>query len=188
MSNTHCNSKTRNTAPSGAKWAIACLLTLAAAPGFAGHRDGFTDYARVVEAQPIYQTVEYDTPERKCWTETVAHQKPQHASATGTILGGIIGAAIGNELGHKKSNKRVGAVAGAVLGASIGSNISRSSSHSKTVYGEQRHCEVTHRIRKEEELVGYQVTYKYRGQTYQTRTARHPGKKLKVAVNVSPVE
>jgi len=177
----------RLTSPS--KLALAVLLTAVAMPSFAAHNQGFTDFAKVLEAEPIYQTVEYDTPERKCWTESVAYQKPHNSSATGTILGGIVGAAIGNKLGHKKSNRRIGAVAGAVLGASIGNDISRNnSSHSTTEYRDQKHCEVTHRIRKEEELVGYRVTYKYHGQTYQTRTTEHPGKKLKVAVNVQPSE
>jgi uncharacterized protein YcfJ len=168
--------------------AAALLLSLLAAPSFAGHNRDFTAYAKVVDAEPIYQTVEYDNPERRCWTEKVATRRPQHASGTGTILGGLIGAAIGNELGHKKSNKRVGAVAGAVLGATIGSDISRRnrSSGTQVTYEDQQHCEVTHRIRKEEELVGYNVTYKYHGQTYQTRTTEHPGKKLKIAVNVRP--
>lgn len=168
---------------------LAAVLTAVAMPGFSGQNQGFTDFAKVLEAEPIYQTVEYDTPERKCWTESVAYQKPHSTSRTGTILGGIIGAAIGNGLGHKKSNRRIGAVAGAVLGASIGSDISRNSSgQSTTEYRDQKHCEVTHRIRREEELVGYRVTYKYHGQTYQTRTAKHPGKELKIAVNVQVIE
>jgi uncharacterized protein YcfJ len=186
MTNRLIKQKRLSAAP---KLVLATLLALVAAPGFAGHSQGFTDYAKVVDAQPIYQTVEYDTPERKCWTESVAYQKPHSTSGTGTILGGIIGAAIGNGLGHKKSNRRVGAVAGAVLGASIGSDISRKNSgHSTTEYRDQKHFEVTHRIRKEEELIGYRVTYKYHGQTYQTRTDKHPGKELKIAVNVQPTE
>lgn len=136
----------------------------------------FYDYGRVKSVTPIYQTIEHRTP-RAC--QHRYSEERHHRSATPAILGGIIGAAIGNELGHHKSNKRVGAVAGGILGASIGSDISRRPKH--------RDCQ-QYDVSYEERVVGYDVSYRYRGQLYNTTTREHPGKKLRLSVQIEPVE
>lgn len=178
---------------------IASLLA-AASSAYAGHKghrdnrsasDAVTDFAKVTHVEPIYKTVAHRTPERQCWTETVAYEQPHNGyrSHTGTILGGLIGGAIGNELGHHKSNQQVGAVAGAILGASVARDIGNKSNphYSSTEYREEERCEVTHQVSYEEKITGYKVTYRYHGNLYHTRMDHHPGKKIKVAVNVSPV-
>jgi uncharacterized protein YcfJ len=38
-----------------------------------------------------------------------------------------------------------------------------------------------------EEVVGYDVAYKYRGSVFHTQMADHPGNKIKVKVTVDPV-
>jgi len=163
-----------------------------------------TDFAQVITAEPIYRTVEQRIPVENCWTEQVreevpvyqqaSHRRPK--SATGVILGSVIGGAIGNAVGAGDENKKVGTVVGAILGASVGHDISRHNrrqtrdqySHTEVNYRNVERCEVSEKIETEQMTIGYDVTYRYQGRTYTTRMDRDPGRKLKVAVNIQPIE
>jgi len=68
------------------------------------------DYARVINVNPIYDTVEYSKPYKECRYEERVVRK-RRDSNTAIILGSIIGGAIGTEIGPNKSNKRAGTVA-----------------------------------------------------------------------------
>lgn len=147
------------------------------------------DYGTVLSATPITKIISYHEPKRECWVETVQREGHKEYSATGTILGGVIGAAIGNRVGHKKRNKQVGAVAGALLGASIGNDISRRNAPSYGGYSEQvEKCKMVNEYVEEEQVVGYDVSYRFQGKTYSTRTNDHPGDTLKLKLSVTPVE
>ena len=131
-------------------------------------------YAKVKQVSPIYETILVSSePERVCYTTSRRHD------ATPTVVGAIIGGAVGHALGHSSSNKKVGMVAGAALGGAIGHDVGKNGYRQvcETRPGEQR------RIR---ELTGYDVTYQYKGDLYHTVTQHHPGKRLKVKINVSP--
>ena len=147
-----------------------------------------TDYARVVEARPIYHRVETQVPQQACHYETVAYREPgRSGSYTGTVVGGLIGAAVGHELGHSKRNKDVGAVAGGLLGAAIGHDVSRNrSSGGTTHYRDEQVCHTRYHTEYSQRVVGYDVTYQYHGQYYQTRTSHHPGDRIPVDVHVRP--
>mgnify|MGYP003632239131 FL=1 len=154
------------------------------------HHDN-SDWAKVTQVDPIIRTVEYSTPHKKCWNERSHDEQAPHNndSMTGTIMGGIIGGALGNAVGHSKKNKQVGAVVGSILGASVGHGLSNNNSydrHSNTTYYNGKRCSVEDRIRYEEEIIGYHVSYRYRGEEYRTRMNHHPGKRLKVRVSVEP--
>lgn len=153
------------------------------------------DRARVVSSVPVYETVAYEVPVEECRTERVAYPRGGHqrASATGPILGAIIGGALGNAVGHKKRNKQVGTVVGAVLGGSIGADIARRHRDSpyrgqQVTYRNEQVCSVVNEVREEERLSGYDVTYVYGGQTYNTVMPHDPGRSLRVRVRVSPAE
>ncbi|WP_207062697.1 glycine zipper 2TM domain-containing protein [Motiliproteus sp. SC1-56] len=157
------------------------------------HRGGQTDYARVVDVEPITETLTHRIPRETCWNEQVRYEEPVGGrdSATPVILGGIIGAAIGSSLGnnHHKSNRTIKTVALGALGASIGNDIARRSHPGATRvdYRTEEHCEVSYDTQYEERIRGYDVTYKYRGETYRTRMDYDPGKRIKVNVKVRPV-
>ena len=153
--------------------------------------DTIYDRARVVSADPIYETVSYDVPVEQCREQQVRYSEPvrTQGSVTGPILGAIIGGAIGNAVGHHKSNKQVGTIVGALLGGSIGADISRR--HRAAVgpvsYRTEQVCEVLREVREEERLAGYNVSYVYAGTTYSTRMKRDPGDSVRVRVSVNPV-
>ncbi|WP_428034277.1 glycine zipper 2TM domain-containing protein [Amphritea sp.] len=149
------------------------------------------EYARVTHVEPIVVQTERRIPRRECWEEDVRYETRdyQRKSYTGPILGGIIGGAIGNELGAGQDNKKVGAVVGAVLGASIGNDLSHNRAHrgNNVEYRTETRCNVQHDVEYYERVTGYKVTYRYNGQTYQTRMDRDPGKRIEVRVHVTPL-
>lgn len=178
--------------------AIITAITLSAAPyaladkKHSRHYDkqhfDIIDYARVIDAQPIYDTISYSEPVRECRIEerVVRHG---HKSKTPVILGSIIGGAIGNELGHGRDNKKIGAVVGSILGGSIASDINRE--HHYNGRREVRHervCTTVDKVSYREELVGYNVRYKYKGRVYHTTMANHPGDRIRVSVNIKPID
>ncbi len=150
-----------------------------------------TDYAKVTNVSPLYETISIREPHRESHLEErVVKRKGGSSSATPQILGALIGGAIGNKLGHNKSNKRVGAVAGAILGGSIASDISRNNRHNHhgSYTKTERVCTTSHSVRHEKQVTGYDVDYKYRGRVYSTITEVHPGDQIRVAVDVSPID
>ena len=78
-------------------------------------------------------------------------------------------------------------VAGALVGASIGHSLSRSSYRPPATTAVRR-CTTVNRFEQRQLLVGYRVDYRYEGQTFTTRTREHPGRFIRVRVNVDPVD
>lgn len=141
------------------------------------------DYGRVLEARPIYQRFAVDVPHEYCNVQTVAREERRRGgdSFAGTVVGGLVGAAIGHELGNGRGEATA---VGGLIGASIGNDVSRGS---RTVrYHDEEVCRTRYTTEYEQTIVGYDVSYSYQGRIYQTRTDRHPGDRIPVAVAVSP--
>jgi len=157
------------------------------------YRDGdsisFIDKAKVISASPIYETVRVNDPETRCWNEQVYHRgyKSQTESYTPTIAGAIVGGAVGNQFG-KGDGKDVMTVAGMLLGGSIGNDLGKKPARGERYATTERRCETVDNYRETRELVGYNVNYKYRGESYWTETVSDPGKYLKLRVNITPME
>lgn len=165
------------------KYAVIPLIIFCSSATLADHRsNSFSSrqYARVTHVQPIYERISYSSPVEECWQETVSRQRSNSAP----VFGAIIGGALGNELGHHKSNKRVGTVVGAVLGATVAADISRQ--HNTGHYETVDRCEVQHRQEWRDEVVGYNVSYRYQGEIYHTRLPYNPGREIEIEVNVTP--
>jgi len=144
----------------------------------------YADTAPVLSATPIYETVRVSHPEEECWNEQVKHRRGGD-SATGTLAGGIVGGVIGNQFGHGAGNTAM-TVAGSLLGASIGHDLDREPE--RRYVTDERHCEVVDHYSKEERVVGYRVTYRYKGQTFVTRTVEDPGDRIPVRMAVEPLD
>jgi uncharacterized protein YcfJ len=167
---------------------LGAILMATSVAAQAGHHERYQDTAKVISAEPIYRTVEITTPERHCWDEEVERYHANNHSYTGTVLGGILGGVIANRVSrHHGRGDNVATVAGALLGSSIGHDISHRNSRGYTTTSTERRCEVSERTSYEEELVGYDVTYRYKGRLFTTRTDEHPGKRIPVDVDVRPV-
>ena len=172
---------------------ITTLLTavLATGPVLAGpHHYGkqdrmtFQDRARVVNVEPIIEVVEIPEERRECWTEEVRYDKRSDPNA-GLIVGGIIGGVVGNQVGNGRG-KDVATVAGTIIGAAVGQDVARNSqSRPQTRY--EDHCRVVTEYYEEEEVVGYWVTMRYRGETFTRRMDEEPGKFVPVRVSLRPI-
>lgn len=168
------------------KLAIICGIGLSVACMNSQAGEGFYDRARVVKVKPIYERVEVIRPEERCWNETVYHS-PRHRSYTPSIAGAIVGGAVGNRFGHGHGKDAM-TVAGALLGASIGNDISHKRGRRAGYRSTERRCETIEQVEEQEELVGYRVKYRYKGQAGWMRTKHDPGKYVQVRVSVEPVD
>ena len=108
-------------------------------------RHRFTEFANVIEVEPVYKRVRYEKPQKECWIEQEEHVvvregskqrfgQPRGRSYSGgdAIIGGIIGGVIGNQIGKRSGRgARNGAtVAGAIVGSVI-ANEARGSDYSR---------------------------------------------------------
>lgn len=138
-------------------------------------------YAQVLNVAPIYEDVRVPRPVESCEAyERVERVRPQGAG--GTVLGAIIGGVVGNQVGSG-SGRRAATVAGAVAGGAIG----REAGTQTRVSTESR-CHVADEYVIEQQVVAYDVEYRYRGEVFMSRLDNHPGDRLRIRVAVSPVE
>ncbi|WP_455221041.1 glycine zipper 2TM domain-containing protein [Kaarinaea lacus] len=155
------------------------------------HRgESHIQYAKVVHAEPIYKTVRVAYPEQVCWREEFSKpikRRVSYTSPEAMLMGGVIGGVIGHELG-KNHNQGISTVAGALIGTAIASEANAEYYRTGEYRIERRQqCRTEQRYRTEQHLKGYRVTYRYKGELYTTRTKYHPGKRIPVNVEVTPI-
>ncbi len=169
------------------KHVILMAVVLGIGAGQVAAQERYTDTARVLKVKPLYETVQINQPEERCWNERVRHRGYSGSdSYTPTIAGAIIGGVVGNRFG-KGDGKDVATVAGAILGGSIGNDLGKRS-YSRSYVTTERRCETVDHYREKQELVGYRVKYRYNGKTFWTRTSSHPGDYLTLEVSLVPSE
>ncbi|WP_428606224.1 glycine zipper 2TM domain-containing protein [Sedimenticola sp.] len=168
------------------KQTLILAMSILAVPGLGLADNDFHDKARVLSSQPLYETVRVNQPEERCWNEQVRHRGGSRSeSYTPTIAGAIVGGVVGNQFGKGKGKDAM-TVAGAILGASVGNDLGKRPTRGYVT--SERRCELVDHYREHEELVGYDVKYKYQGQVFHTRTDREPGRFINVRVSVVPAE
>jgi len=155
------------------------------------------DFARVVDVQPVYDDVRVPEPREVCWNEPVTYAEPRYTqyrprSGTQEVVGGIIGGLIGNQFGHG-DGRAAATIAGVALGASVARDSERrgyydgyAPRYQRTV--NERRCEVRNDHRRERVLVGYDVTYDYKGTVGHTFSERQPGTEIRVRVDVQAAD
>lgn len=175
--------------------ALSAALVLSA-PALAGHGyyEGEYAWARVVEVTPVVERVDTPRYRQECYVEPVRERvvygHPHHGGHSAPILGGIIGGLIGNQIGHG-GGRAAATVAGVALGSAVASDY-HYSRHGGGYYEGYRTVEVE-RCREvadyggyEEQVVGYDVAYRYGGRIYHTRTDEDPGERIRIRVDVRP--
>ena len=141
------------------------------------------DYAKVLSAQPIVRYVTVKTPVRECWQETEYYSTYERRRGSGgrALAGAVIGGVIGHQFGSGRG-KDAATVAGSMIGAAIGHGPARRVEVAQPV----ERCATRYEQRREQRIDGYDVLYRYHGQTYSTRMPYDPGKKIKVRVDIRP--
>jgi uncharacterized protein YcfJ len=159
------------------------------------------DVARVISSQPIYETVEQDRGREVCRNQQVHHAVPEYSrgydrprSESASVFGAILGGVIGNQFGRGRG--RVAAtVAGVALGSAVANDAQRQDRYreryansGRSVVTTERICTYEPDVRRERELVGYNVRYDYKGQIGETTTRSQPGSTIRVQLDVTPIE
>jgi uncharacterized protein YcfJ len=174
--------------------AAAVLLGVSSgayAHGQGRHSSPTYAYAKVLSAQPVIHYVNVRRPVQECWRDTEYYtvDNRHHRVHGSKLVGAIIGGVIGHQFGSGHGNDAATA-AGAIIGAAVGGDIARhrdTSGYKSTRYSRPvRRCETRYRDYREERIDGYDVVYRYRGQTYSTRLPYDPGRKMKVRVDIRP--
>lgn len=162
-------------------------------------RDGGNyDYARVVRVDPIIAPP--PPPQQQCYyrdADDAYTQGGDYYDGTGqqrqstpggrvaaTIAGGVIGAVVGSRFGGG-TGRVVGTAVGTAAGTAVGQSVY---DNSHTERGSVRVCEPVADQRSDGDVEGYDVTYEYGGRDYHTRTAYHPGDRIRVRVDVAAVQ
>jgi uncharacterized protein YcfJ len=164
-----------------------CGLLISAAPAQASHDDAVWAYAKVVDVDPIYREVRVREPRQVCEEVPVVERTHYRGGPDpgAMLVGAVIGGVIGHQFGSGRGND-----AATAAGAFIGANHAAAHSYrnGRVVEREvlETRCETVRSARYESRLEGYDVTYRYQGRLYQTRTDYDPGKRIKVRVDVTP--
>lgn len=159
---------------------LAALLALSSGAAMADYGHQFRERAKVVSSTPVYEQI--NEPRRECWTEYESREVYRNGNNTGgAILGAVVGGLVGSTVG--KGNGKVAAAAvGAATGAVVGDRWSDRGGYGYEERPVER-CRVTDNHRQE--VVGYDVTYRYNGRNYTTRLPYDPGEWLNLNVSFS---
>jgi uncharacterized protein YcfJ len=150
---------------------LSCLLLPLTA--LAGRYNNQVIYADVIDVNPVYQVVEVPERVQVCHQGHRQHRDDGH-SRSGALIGGILGGAIGNRFG-KGRGRDVSTALGVMIGASVGA-------HKNSHQPVRSRCRVETRYFQEEQLTGYDVTYEYHGEVYQTLMDEYPGERIRIRV------
>lgn len=168
------------------------LLNAAAsvqAEHYQAETNSYSDYARVVDVDPIIRRSYTSVPEEKCsykrnYSERVANRRRQ--SIAPTLVGGLIGGLIGHQFGGGRGKTAL-TFAGAITGAAIADS-QHSTSNRRYTRDRYKQCRTVRHRREVTRVEGYRVTYRYKGQTFVRTMDEDPGNRVRIRVNVTPLE
>ncbi len=173
--------------------AIALGLTVAGMAQ-ARERDAYYAYGEVVRVDPVIVSNEQPVHREVCRDVPVEYYQPgytYHRDRTGsTIAGAIVGGALGSLVG-RGDGRRAATVAGALIGGSIAHDHARSGYYTTGGYyerGYQQRCRTETEYENDDQVTGYDVTYRYHGETYQERLDYDPGNRVRISVDGDDVQ
>lgn len=157
--------------------AIGIATVALAVAGIGGYKTLNPKSADVVAVKEVTQMIE--TPRQECRDVLVHRQAPvkDSHSVTGTVIGGLAGGVLGNQIGSG-TGKTVATIVGAAGGAYVGNQVQGSMQKSDVVTTTKRSCKTVYD--KSQQLVGYDVTYRFKGKEDVARTSFRPGATLPV--------
>lgn len=132
-------------------------------------------YAQVVSATPIKETVK--TPRQECRDVTVTQRRPVQDDnrIAGSVLGAVAGGVLGHQFGGGRG-KDVATVAGALAGGYAGNQVQGHMQNNDTYSTTQQRCSTVYD--KSQKVLGYDVTYKIGDQQGKIRMDRDPGTQI----------
>jgi uncharacterized protein YcfJ len=137
------------------------------------------EYGNVLSSVPVMAQVPIG--QQQCTEQPQMVQ--EQTSGGGALLGAVIGGVVGNNVG-KGFGRALATGVGVMGGAVLGNHVESVHTPQSTV--PMRVCQNVPSV--ENRLVGYDVTYEYQGQRYQTRLRQDPGRQIALNVNVAPAD
>src|SRR5271170_4464678 len=133
--------------------------------------------ANVIAVKEVTETV--STPREDCQDVQVQKQAPAKDSQriAGTVIGGVAGGLLGSTIGGG-AGRTLATVAGAAGGAYAGNQVQKNMQQKNVVTTTERRCKTVNDTT--EQLVGYDVTYRFEGKEGVLRTFSKPGATLPV--------
>lgn len=158
---------------------VAAALGVAAVAGLDVFNRG-PQYAQVVSATPIKETVK--TPRKECRNVTVTHRRPvqDENRLTGSVLGAVAGGVIGHQFGGGRG-KDVATVVGALGGGYAGNQVQGAMQERDTYTSTQQRCKTVYD--KSEKMLGYDVTYRIGEEQGKIRMDNDPGSRIPLDSN-----
>lgn len=137
-------------------------------------------YAQVLTATPIKETIK--TPRQECRDVTVTHRKPvqDENKIAGSVLGAVAGGVLGHQVGGGRG-KDIATVAGALAGGYAGNRVQGNMQENDTYTTTQQRCQTVYD--RTQKTLGYDVTYKIGNQQGKIRMDRDPGTQIPVDKN-----
>jgi uncharacterized protein YcfJ len=155
---------------------IVCSLLLLTAG--AANAYTFTDQARVIKSEPIYDRVSTQSCKN---VQVEAEQYTEGGNGTaGALIGGLAGGLLGHEVGGGRG-KTAATIAGTIGGAMVGRHLGDQGISGTP--STRRECRQVYH----DEVTGYNVTYEYRGKRNTITLPEQPGKFLEMRVSAEPV-
>lgn len=142
--------------------------------------DGGPQYAQVLSATPIKETLK--NPRQECRNVTLTHRRAvqdEHRIA-GSVLGAVAGGVVGHQFGGGRG-RDVATVAGALAGGFAGNQAQGSLQNNDTYTTSEKRCRTVYD--KQEKMLGYDVTYKIGDQQGKVRMENDPGTRIPVDRN-----
>ena len=139
-------------------------------------------WAEVLRVDPVYAAAGQAPPER-CHSRPVTREDHDHTG--GTVLGAIVGGVLGSTVG-KGDGRKAATVAGAVAGGAIGNRVS--AAHDRNYTTQETACRPIDHYAPSQQIVAYDVEYRYRGEVYMSRLPYDPGERLRVRITISPAD
>lgn len=137
-------------------------------------------YAQVVSATPIKESIK--TPRQECRNVTMTHRRPvqDENRLTGSVLGAVAGGVIGHQFGGGRG-RDVATVVGALGGGYAGNQVQGEMQARDTYTTTEQRCKTVYD--KSEKMLGYDVTYKIGDQQGKIRMDRDPGAQIPLDSN-----
>ena len=132
-------------------------------------------YAQVVSATPIKESIK--TPRQECRNVTMTHRRPvqDENRLTGSVLGAVAGGVIGHQFGGGRG-RAVATVVGALGGGYAGNQVQGEMQARDTYTTTEQRCKTVYD--KSEKMLGYDVTYKIGDQQGKIRMDKDPGTQI----------
>ena len=138
--------------------------------------------ARVLNIDPVTQTLAQNTPRQVCRDVVVQERLPERdRNIGGTVIGAVIGGLAGNQVGDG-GGRDAATAAGAAAGGYIGNRIDKRHVGGRVVNRTEQRCETVTDRSTSEKTIAYNVTYRTPdGDTGIKRVTRKPGSSIQVA-------